>query len=53
MFNVSCIQLKSSNSIQENLVKTKKFILRAVKQNTDFILTPESSSVFSLNKKEL
>ena len=53
MFNVSCIQLKSNNSIQENLVKTKKFILKAVKQNTDFILTPESSSIFSLNKEEL
>ena len=53
MFNVSCIQLKSNNSIQENLAKTKRFILKAVKQNTDFILTPENSSMFSLNKKEL
>jgi predicted amidohydrolase len=53
MFNVSCIQLKSNNSIQENLAKTKKFILKAVKQNTDFILTPENSAMFSLNKKEL
>jgi hypothetical protein len=41
MFRVSCIQLKSNNNIL------------AVKQKTDFILTPEVSSLFSLNKKQL
>jgi deaminated glutathione amidase len=53
MFRVSCIQLKSNNDIHHNLRKTKKFILKAVKQKTDFILTPEVSSLFSLNKKKL
>ena len=53
MFRVSCIQLKSDNNIYNNLNKTKKFIIRAVKQKTDFILTPEVSSLFSLNKKQL
>tara|TARA_Y100000816_G_scaffold54553_1_gene35247 strand:+ start:291 stop:1088 length:798 start_codon:yes stop_codon:yes gene_type:complete len=53
MFRVSCIQLKSNNNIFQNLQKTKKLILKAVKQKTDFILTPEISSLFSLNKKEL
>ncbi len=53
MFRVSCIQLRSNNNIQQNLKKTKKLILRAVKQKTDFILTPEVSSLFSLNKKQL
>ena len=53
MFRVSCIQLKSNNSIHFNLKKTEKLILKAVKQNADFILTPEVSSLFSLNKKQL
>ena len=53
MFRVSCIQLKSNNSILQNLKKTEKFISKAVKQKTDFILTPEISSLFSLKKKQL
>ncbi len=53
MFKVSCIQLKSNNSIQQNIIRTKKLIIKAVKQKTDFILTPEASSVFSLKKKQL
>ena len=53
MFRVSCIQLKSNNNIIHNLKKTEKFISRAVKQKADFILTPEISSLFSLNKKQL
>ena len=42
MFRVSCIQLKSNNNILHNLKKTEKFITKAVKQKSDFILTPES-----------
>ena len=53
MFRVSCIQLRSNNNIYQNLKKTEKLILRAVKQKADFILTPEVSSLFSLNKKQL
>ena len=53
MFRVSCIQLKSNNNINQNLKNTEKLILRAVKQKADFILTPEVSSLFSLNKKHL
>jgi predicted amidohydrolase len=53
MFRVSCIQLRSNNNIHQNLKKTEKLILKAVKQKTDFILTPEVSSLFSLNKKQL
>ena len=53
MFRVSCIQLKSNNNIYYNLRRTEKFILKAVRQKTDFILTPEVSSLFSLNKKQL
>ena len=53
MFRVSCIQLKSNNDIKQNLIKTKKLIKKAISQKTDFILTPEVSSLFSLKKKEL
>ena len=53
MFRVSCIQLRSNNNIRHNLHKTTKLIMKAVKQKTDFIITPEVSSHFSLNKKEL
>ena len=53
MFRVSCLQLKSNNHIINNLKKTEKLIKKAVRQKTDFILTPEVSSLFSLNKKEL
>ena len=53
MFRVSCIQLKSNNNINYNLKKTEKLILKAIKQKTDLILTPEVSSLFSLNKKQL
>ena len=51
MFRVSCIQLKSNNNILYNLKKTEKLISKAVKQKSDFILTPEISSLFSLEKK--
>ena len=53
MFRVSCIQLKSNNNILHNLKKTEKLISKAVKQKSDFILTPEISSLFSLDKKKL
>ena len=53
MFRVSCIQLRSNNNILQNLKKTEKLIIKAVKQKSDFILTPEVSSLFSLEKKKL
>ena len=53
MFKVSCIQLRSNNSIGQNLKITKRLILTAIKQKTDFILTPEISSLFLLDKKKL
>ena len=53
MFRVSCIQLRSNNNIKHNLKRTTILIKKAVLQKTDFILTPEVSSQFSLKKKEL
>ena len=46
MFRVSCIQLRSTNNINQNLKKTEKLIIKALKQKTDFIITPEVSSLF-------
>jgi predicted amidohydrolase len=53
MFKVSCIQICSSKDIKENLSISKKLILKAIKQKSDFIITPETSSLFGLNRKEL
>ena len=53
MFKVSCIQLCTSNDVEYNLKRTKKFFLQAVRQKTNFVLTPEVSSKISLNKKLL
>ncbi|MDC0524953.1 carbon-nitrogen hydrolase family protein [Pelagibacteraceae bacterium] len=53
MFRVSCIQLKSNDNIYYNLKRTEKYIIRSIEQRADFILTPEVSSLFSLNKKQL
>ena len=51
MFRVSCIQLCTSNNVEHNLKRTKKFFLQAINQKSDFILTPEVSSKITLNKK--
>ena len=53
MFRVSCIQICSGKNIKKNFQSTKKLFLRAIKQKSDFIITPENSSLFGLNKKEL
>ena len=53
MFKVSCIQLCSSDCDQDNLKRTTVLIKKAIKQKADFIITPEVSSKFSLNKKKL
>jgi predicted amidohydrolase len=53
MFKVSCIQICSSKDIKKNLSISKKLILKAIKQKSDFIITPESSSLFGLSKKQL
>jgi len=53
MFKVSCIQICSGSDIKKNLSISKKLILKAIKQKSDFIITPETSSLFGLNKKQL
>jgi len=53
MFKVSCIQICSGKDIEKNLLSTKKLILKSIKEYSDLIITPETSSLFGLNKKEL
>jgi predicted amidohydrolase len=53
MFKVTCIQICSGKDIKKNLSISKKLILKAIKQKSDFIITPETSSLFGLNKKQL
>ena len=53
MFKVSCIQICSGKDIKKNLANSKKLILKAIEQKSDFIITPESSSLFGLSKKLL
>ena len=53
MFRVSCLQMRSSDNINKNIITARRLIIKAVKQKSDFILTPEMSSIFSLNKKKL
>jgi len=53
MFKVSCIQIHSGKDIKKNLNISKKLILKAIKKKSDFIIMPEASSLFGLNKKQL
>jgi len=53
MFKVSCIQICSGKNMQKNLTFSKKLILKAIKQKSDLIITPENSTLFGLSKKEL
>ena len=50
---VACVQALTNDNIQQNLKKVKKLILRAIKQKADLIITPEVSSIFSFDKKNL
>ena len=53
MFKVSCIQIRSGKDIEKNIDISKKLILKAIKQKSDFIITPETSSLFGLTKNQL
>ncbi|NKA00951.1 MAG: carbon-nitrogen hydrolase family protein [Proteobacteria bacterium] len=53
MFNVSCIQLTSDNNVFSNLEKTTDLIIGSIKKKADLIITPENTSLFTLDHKEL
>ena len=53
MFNVSCIQLTSDNNVFSNLEKTTDLIINSIKKKADLIITPENTSLFTLDHSEL
>ena len=53
MFKVACIQICSDKDLKKNLQISKKLILKAINKKSDLIITPENSSLFGLNKKQL
>jgi predicted amidohydrolase len=53
MFNVSCIQITSSNNVFSNLEKATDLIIKSIKKKADFIITPENTSLFTLDYNEL
>jgi len=53
MFNVSCIQLTSDNNVFSNLEKTTDLIIDSIKKKADLIITPENTSLFTLDHIEL
>ena len=53
MFNVSCIQITSDNNVFSNLEKIGELIISSIKKKADLIVTPENSSLFTLDHSEL
>ena len=53
MFKVACIQLTSDNNIFSNLEKTTDLIINSIKNKADLIITPENTSLFTLDHSEL
>ena len=53
MFNASCIQITSDNNLLSNLEKTTDLIISSIKKKADLIITPENTSLFSLDHSEL
>ena len=52
-FKVACVQLTCNNQVNENLQSILQYASQAVDQGADFVLTPENSSIFSADHKEL
>ena len=50
---VACIQLSSGDNYKVNFKNIIKFINQAIKHKSDLIITPETSSIMTSNKKLL
>ena len=50
---VACIQLSSGENYNKNFKDIIKYIYKAISNNADLIITPETSSLISSNKKYL
>ena len=47
---VACIQLSSGEDYNKNLKDIVKYINQAIKNKSDLIITPETSSLMSSNR---
>ena len=52
-FKVACIQLTCGSDVDQNLQSILDFSEQAVQDKADFIVTPENSSIFCSDSKEL
>ncbi len=50
---VACIQLSTKSNYKNNFIKVLKFIKSAIRNGADLIITPETTSYMSDNKKDL
>ena len=50
---VACIQLSSGENYNKNIKQIIYFIKQAIKNKADLIITPETSSIITSNKKIL
>ena len=51
--NVACLQLTSNDQPKENLDHVINFSEQAIQSGADFILTPENTFLFTMDKKIL
>ena len=51
--NAACLQLTSNDQPKENLDQVIKFSEQAIQSGADFILTPENTFLFTMDKKIL
>ena len=50
---VACIQLSSGENYKKNCLDVIKLIFKAINQKADLIITPETSSIMTIDKKKL
>ena len=50
---VACIQLNSGENVKINIKQTIYFVKKAIKNNSDLIITPEATSLITDNKKDI
>ena len=50
---VACIQLNSGENVKINTKQTIYFVKKAIKNNSDLIITPEATSLITDNKKDI
>ncbi len=50
---IACIQLSSGENYQSNFKDIVKYINQAIKNKSDLIITPETSSLMSSNRETL